>query len=225
MNTSEQTNELMEALSKALGAFVNVKATADNPFHKSKYAPLDEVIKMYRPILTKNDLTILHGVTHISFDGTTKAFLKTRLSHKSGQFIEDDGAPLLIRSKGKDGKDVEPTMQNFMAAVTYAKRLGAMAILGLAATEEDDDGETAQAQWAGPLGKSKLSEAARALSGALRKATTIDQLNVIQVENMEVIDQLRHDLPSWYEGNEDSDGLKGLIAKRREELETPDGDA
>ena len=106
MQTSEQTNELMEALSKAQGAFSNIKATRVNPFHKSKYAPLDEVIKMYRPILAKNDLAITHGTYHMNFEDGAKAFLKTRLSHKSGQWIEDDGAPLLVRSTDKNGNPV-----------------------------------------------------------------------------------------------------------------------
>ena len=224
MQTSDQTNELMEALSVAQGAFINVPATADNPFHKSKYAPLDEVIKMYRPILAKNDLAITHGVYHMNFEDGAKAFLKTRLSHKSGQWIEDDGAPLLVRTTDKNGNPVEPTMQGFLAACTYAKRLGSMAILDLAATEEDDDGETAQAQWAGPLKKTKLGEEARALSKAIRDAKSREELDLVQVKYMDVIDQLRHDLPVWYEGNDDSEGLKKLIARRREELEPVDED-
>tara|TARA_Y100000310_G_scaffold219805_1_gene221222 strand:+ start:477 stop:1190 length:714 start_codon:yes stop_codon:yes gene_type:complete len=222
MQTSDQTNELMEALSKAQGAFSNIKATRVNPFHKSKYAPLDEVIKMYRPILAKNDLAITHGTYHMNFEDGAKAFLKTRLSHKSGQWIEDDGAPLLVRSTDKNGNPVEATMQGFMAAVTYAKRLGSMAILDLAATEEDDDGESAQGKWAGPLKKTKLSEEARALSHAIREAKSQKELVEVQVKYMTVIDQLRHDLPVWYEGNEDSEGLKKLIARRNEELEPVD---
>jgi hypothetical protein len=215
MKTSSDTGELIEALSKAQGSFKNVLATASNPFHKSKYAPLDEVLSMVRPVLAKNDLALIHAVVH----NEGVAYLQTRVTHKSGQWIEDDGTPLLIRSKDKNGNEVEPTMQGFMAAETYAKRAGTMSILNLAATEEDTDGEP-QSEWHGPLKKTKLAEEARKLAGAIQKAGDPDQLKGIQIEFMDVIDQLRTDLPVWYNGDPSKDaiGLKDSIVKKRQEL-------
>jgi hypothetical protein len=216
MKASKATSDLMAALSKAQGEFTNVKATTVNPFHNSKYAALDAVVDMYRPILAKHHLAITQGIVHRN----DKPILSTRLSHKMGQWIEDDGVPLLIRSKDKHGKDVEPTMQGLMAATTYAKRLSSMSMLGIAATEEDQDG-TPQSEWHGPLKKSALAAEARLLATAIQKAANPDQLKEVQVEFMDVIDQLRVDLPVWYVGDpaKDAVGLKDSIADKRKTLE------
>jgi len=230
MKTSEHTGVLFARLAQAQGKFINVLTTADNPFHKSKYAPLDAVLSMVRPILADHELTITHGIMHL--DG--QAYLQTRIStfelnHDdkeklyggAGQWIEDDGVPLLMRTKDKNNKDVEPTMQNFAAACTYAKRLSLQAMLSIASTGEDDDGETAQGEWAGPMKKHELSEAARALFGAIQSAETMDELKLAQVNAFDVIEQLQHDLPKWYSGDgEDSQGLKECIRLKREDLET-----
>ena len=209
MKTSEDTTLLMTAMSKAQGEFTNVKAEAVNPFHKSKYADLASVTKMLRPVLAKNDLVVTHGITHLFTDAKIQACLTTRLSHKSGQWIEDDGMPLLVSTKDKNGNEVEATMQKIMAAQTYAKRAGLMALCQISATEgEDDDGTAASTvkEWHGPLKKHALSDAARKMSTAITKAATLDQL--------------RADLPTWYDGNPEKDaiGVREAIENRRQQL-------
>lgn len=223
MKTSEDTTLLMTAMSKAQGEFTNVKAEAVNPFHKSKYADLASVTKMLRPVLAKNDLVVNHGITHLFTDAKIQACLTTRLSHKSGQWIEDDGMPLLVSTKDKNGNEVEATMQKIMAAQTYAKRAGLMALCQISATEgEDDDGTAASTvkEWHGPLKKHALSDAARKMSTAITKAATLDQLHEVQIEYMPIIDQLRADLPTWYDGNPEKDaiGVREAIENRRQQL-------
>ncbi len=219
MKTSEQTSELMTALAKAQGEFTNVKAEADNPFHKSKYARLDAVVAMIRPVMLKHELVATHTNIHRVYEGSTvNAYLQTRISHKD-QWVQDDGAPLLMRSTDKNGKPVEPTMQTLMAATTYAKRMGLMALLSIASTEEDDDGESPQGEWAGPLKKTALAEQGHALHRAITSAESTHELKEVQVEFMAVIEQLMHDLPNWWYGDgADIHGAKAAIVEKNAAL-------
>lgn len=127
MKTSEITNELFTALSIAQSHIDAVSKDSTNPFFKSKYASLSSVWAACRHHLTDVGLSIVQGIGH-SEGGHV---LITRLSHKSGQWIEDDGIPL-ITSKND--------MQGLGSAITYARRYALASLVGL--SQEDDDGES-----------------------------------------------------------------------------------
>lgn len=95
--------------------------------YKYKYADLADVFIAALPVATRNGLGILQGFS----DGK----LQTRLIHKSGQWIEDDGLQL----------PTNLTPQELGAAVTYFRRYGSLAALGIA-PEEDDDAAGIQAK-------------------------------------------------------------------------------
>jgi len=124
MNKSEQINELAAALAKAQSELSNPKKTSTNPFFKSKYADLSEVINVSKPILAEHGLSILQLMTFN--DGCVG--IETILLHISGQFISETfAAPA-------DKIDA----QSLGKCVTYFRRYGWAAICGLA--QEDDDG-------------------------------------------------------------------------------------
>lgn len=110
-----------------------VEKSAANPFFKSKYAPLPAVMEAVQPLLAKHKLAVSQFVTHL--DG--QSALRTLLIHESGQLLEDV-QPLLLAKQDPQGQG---------SAITYARRYGVMAVLGLVA-DEDDDGNAASQQTA-----------------------------------------------------------------------------
>lgn len=130
MDRSDQINELAEALCLAQGDFPNVPKDANNPFFKSKYADLTSIIDTVRPVLKKHGLSF----TQLPTMDSTIPSVTTLLIHKSGQFIS---SVLPMPAAKVDA-------QGIGSAITYARRYGLQAILGLAA--EDDDGNAATGQ-------------------------------------------------------------------------------
>jgi hypothetical protein len=127
MERSQEINELAAALCMAQGDFPNVPKDANNPFFKSKYADLAGIVDVVRPVLKKHNLCFSQFV---SMSGSQPA-ITTMLLHKSGQFVADT-LPM---------PDSKPDAQGIGSAITYGRRYGLQAILGLAA--EDDDGNAA----------------------------------------------------------------------------------
>lgn len=124
MRTSEQINEIATALAKAQGAIEGAVKGNINPHFKSKYADLGAVWEACREHLSKNGIAVIQPVD--------PQCVTTRLIHSSGQWVEDGGIPLKL---SKDD------MQGLGSAMTYARRYGLMAMVGIA--PEDDDGNAA----------------------------------------------------------------------------------
>lgn len=127
MITSEQVDKIFPALIKAQSEMGNAKKTTSNPFFKSKYADLAELIEVSKDTLIKNGLAIIQSPTG---DGV-KMSVTARIIHESGQWIED--AITLTPTKN------DP--QQAGSAITYARRYQLAALLNIA--QEDDDGNTA----------------------------------------------------------------------------------
>ena len=81
---SPEINELAAALVAAQAEFSAVPKGSTNPFFKSKYAALPDVVQHAGPVLAKNGLAISQ---HITQDESGNDALLTYLLHKSGQFI------------------------------------------------------------------------------------------------------------------------------------------
>jgi hypothetical protein len=139
MRTSEQINEIAAALAKAQGAIEGAKKDSLNPHFRSKYADLGAVWDACRDALTKNGIAVIQPVDlRVPPDGSPTALrvTVTRLVHSSGQWMEDGGIPLILSKED---------MQGLGSALTYSRRYGLMAMVGIA--PEDDDGNAAsQAQ-------------------------------------------------------------------------------
>jgi hypothetical protein len=127
METSEQINELIDALSKAQGSIVGAVKDSSNPFFKSSYADLASVIDADRVPLTENSLAIVQTVSTDNLG----VHITTMLAHKSGQWIRDT---LTLTPK-----DSSP--QAVGSCITYGRRYGRAAIVGVA--QIDDDGNAA----------------------------------------------------------------------------------
>lgn len=140
---SNITPELAVAFAKAQTELGKASKDKDNPAFRSKYADLEGIIEVSRPVLNAHGLTILQ-LNEPDEKGVT---LRTMLLHESGGFIVDNG---LHVPAGKDNA------HGFGSALTYARRYAWAAMIGLA-TEEDDDGNAASAP---PAKKSPARKAA-----------------------------------------------------------------
>jgi hypothetical protein len=154
---STELGELVAALSAAQGEFQSVGKSATNPFFKSSYAPLPEVVKAASPILTKHGLAVAQFLGHDERGDT----LTTWLMHKSGQFISDT---MQLRPVKDD-----PQAQG--SATTYGRRYAYMAALGLVADDDDDGnagsrGQNGQARKPQPLSAENRAKVLKAFEDA-----------------------------------------------------------
>lgn len=123
-----QKKNVLAALLKVQEEIKNPENSANNPFAKSKYAPLNEILNMVRPLFNKNGLILLQNT------GTTTegAYVQTIIAHKDGEVLEFDRLCL------KDARMSNP-VQAMGSAITYGRRYQLTSILGIAG-EEDTDG-------------------------------------------------------------------------------------
>lgn len=126
---SESVAKLFAALVAAGAEFRNPPKDSVNPHFKSKYADLATVLDTVRPVLAAHRLAVIQ--LPVTLDGGAAA-LATTIVHESGEWIR--GTVQLHASK------TDP--QGIGSALTYARRYGLQAALGIAA-DEDDDGHAA----------------------------------------------------------------------------------
>lgn len=137
MIKSESIKELAGALSKFTGEVTNPKNTARNPQFNSKYAPLQDILSLVRPLLSKQGLSLLQSTTG-DLENVT---ISTTLLHESGEFLEMEPFTLRGEQTLKGGAKVL-NVQGAGSMITYIRRYQISALLGLS-SEDDDDGDYA----------------------------------------------------------------------------------
>ena len=130
MELSEKIDQLAAALVLAQPEIETAKMDCVNPFFKSKYADLGSVWDAVRPALAKNGLTVTQFPDSINGEPA----LTTMLIHQSGQWMKAT-YPLVVAGKDENA-------QGYGSAITYARRYGLSAVLGVIA-DADDDGNSA----------------------------------------------------------------------------------
>jgi hypothetical protein len=125
MNKSESIANLAAALCKFQANIGKVKKEATNPFFKSKYASLANILDVIQKPLADAGLSVCQL--------PDADCLTTILMHNSGEWIEATYCMPVVKTN-------DP--QAMGSAITYAKRqcLGAVLLLNI---DEDDDGEKA----------------------------------------------------------------------------------
>ncbi len=136
MQKSESIAELAAALAKAQAQFKAVGkdktakiASAKGSFSYA-YADLATVIDATRPALTAQGLAVMQPVRREA----DQAIVTTLLTHSSGQWISEEMAWPVAASDNR----------SIGSGVTYARRHSYLAMVGGAATDEDDDAEQAR---------------------------------------------------------------------------------
>lgn len=124
-----ETTTLHKAFAIAQSEFPLVKKTENNPFFKSKYAGLPQVLEVVLPILHSNGLY----VTQSPISEGERIGVKTTITHaESGESLESSFTVQLSKN--------DP--QGAGSAITYARRYALVSMLGLN-VDEDDDGNLA----------------------------------------------------------------------------------
>jgi len=129
MERSENIEELGKALALAQRRFGSAKKTSANPHFKSRYADLSEVWEACHAALNDNGIAILQ--TPFPGLGEGEIGIRTMLLHTTGQWV---ACSVVIPLAKNDA-------QGIGSAITYARRYGLMALVGVC--PEDDDGNAA----------------------------------------------------------------------------------
>ena len=138
MNKSESIKSLAAALSKFQGMVDGAKKSSSNPFYRSKYADLAEIWNTVREPLQACGLSVVQ--TGIPGDGDVVG-IETTLIHESGEWISGIMTTRVVKKFDKQTGEAQADPQSLGSAVTYLRRYGLSAILGI--HQEDDDGNRA----------------------------------------------------------------------------------
>jgi len=124
MRTSESVGKIFPAYIAAQARMGKLVKDADNPFFKSQFASLEQVLEVVKPVFLENEIAIIQG------SGESKNGINTvtRLIHTSGEWIETDFPIPLSKNDA----------QAAGSASSYSRRYSLKAIACLA--EVDDDG-------------------------------------------------------------------------------------
>lgn len=122
----------MKSIATALVKFQSqlkpVEKGSENPFFKSTYASLSDILQAVMPLLSSCGLSITQPM-RVTDNGT---ILITRLLHESGELIESE----MILPHNSDP-------QRYGSLISYYKRYQLTALLGIATIDEDDDANRA----------------------------------------------------------------------------------
>jgi hypothetical protein len=127
MRTSETTERINKALIAAQKEMGKLSKDAENPFFKSKYASLENVLDLVKPVYLNHGIAIMQGS---GSDGPNEINVITRLVHESGQWVETD-FPIPLSKQDPQAAG---------SASSYGRRYALKAIASLA--EEDDDAQS-----------------------------------------------------------------------------------
>ena len=129
MKKSETLTEFSKAFAQTQQEMKQPLKDANNPFFKSKYVPLENVVEAITESASKNGLSFTQFP---SSDEDGNVTVGTLVMHSSGEWIEYD--PIKM-------KPVKNDPQSIGSAITYAKRYALSAIFGITSDQDDDGNE------------------------------------------------------------------------------------
>jgi len=121
MEKSESIKELANALCKFQAEVEKIKKGATNPFFKSKYATLADILDVIRQPLANN------GLSFVQFPKGVHS-LETMLMHTSGEYL----------AESYEMRPTKDDPQGAGSVITYQRRYALGAVLGLNIDEDDD---------------------------------------------------------------------------------------
>jgi len=123
---SEKFGNVAKALVLASAEIKNVKK--DTQGFGYKYATLDSILEMARPVLAKNKLAIIQTEDIVD----SMIVVQTILMHESGEYAETISKAPYIELKGMN------SYQSLGAGITYLRRYAISSLLGIASEEDTD---------------------------------------------------------------------------------------
>ena len=164
MQHSESIAKIAEALAAFQSEVKDPRRDGNNPHFKSKYVQIDGLLDAVRPVLSKHGLSVVQSTGGNGQDIS----VTTMILHASGEWIETDALVL---------KAQQVTPQGAGSAVTYGRRYGLSAALGVA-WDDDDDGNEAST----PPSKTKAAQKAKAKADAGDKDMLIHSIATMAKE-------------------------------------------
>ena len=136
MDRSESISQLTAALAKAQGEFKAVPKLGKNPFLKSEYVRLDDIIAAIRGPLSKNGIAWTQPIASVE----SGLVLETLLLHDSGEWMSSTCPIPQHSAKGLS------TLQATGVSLSYMRRYMLTTMLGINSGEDtdgngDDDGK------------------------------------------------------------------------------------
>lgn len=203
MNAKAEINEAVQvahknvwtALAAAQTQMGKLVKDSLNPHFKSKYADLADVMATALPALNANGLTIYHQITN---EGRT---MRTVLMHGESETAIECDVPLIVAKND---------MQGFKSATTYAKRIGAESVTGLA--PDDDDGNAAAAAAPKPTSAAEMKRGLEEIDKDLTDCTSLYEVNKCAKVWAEIMER-----DNW--SAEYRDFAKPKFAKRRNDID------
>jgi hypothetical protein len=129
---SASVSKLFAALVAAQAEMRNPPKDSVNPHFKSRFADLATVLDTVKPVLAKHKLGVVQLPTEVEGVGPA---MSTMLIHESGEFVR---STIGLRPGKQDP-------QGIGAALTYARRYGLQAVLGITADDDDDGNHSSHA--------------------------------------------------------------------------------
>jgi len=121
--------KLALALAQAQLDFKPIIKSKENPFFKSMYADLKDLIAATQPALAQHELVVIQKPE----SSEKYVTIVTRLVHSSGEWIESSLSMPLAKN----------THQAIGEAISYGRRYAYQSMIGLAAENEDDGNQNA----------------------------------------------------------------------------------
>lgn len=148
MERSESIKEIANALCKFQQEVGKIKKSANNPFFKSKYATLSDILDVIQEPLSNSGLSVMQLPV-----GENE--LETIIMHISGEFI---ASKYTMRPTKNDPQGVG-------SCITYQRRYALGAALSLNIDEDDDGNKACQSSTSKPANSNQ------------KKVLTIEHLN------------------------------------------------
>ena len=130
MNKSESIVEISKAMVEFHKEVKQPLKDKDNPFFRSKYVPLENVVEAITDVAPKHGLSFMQWALN---DESGRVGVATIITHESGEYIEFD--PVFMQAE-------KNTPQGAGSLITYLKRYTLSAVFGIT-SDQDDDGNDA----------------------------------------------------------------------------------
>jgi len=176
MDGGFKMKEIAAAFVKAQAAFGPALKTSNNPFFKSKYADLGNVIEAVIDALHANGIALVQ----CCHESETGVIVETVFVHESGEQMSC-------------GKFHVPAAKNdpqgYGSALTYARRYGLMAACGIA--PEDDDGNAASKAKPAAKPEAPVPESAKSVGKSDFDKLPQDRQSALTDLSIEIADEFK----------------------------------
>ena len=212
MKTSDTLSELAAALSAAQAEMKAAPMTGRNPHLKNKYATLNDIIDTARGPLAAHGLAYVQMPTSPADLAYGMIGLRTRLLHKSGEWLEDE---MFFPVDPGSNRAVNPA-QIAGGMLTYMRRYALAAMLGIVA-DEDADGNSpteaaaAQRKPAAP-DKSTIDTRRVYADGSPVDVKATDAYDAYTAAHGGKVPDNVHNLREWYKGHKNGNAAPATPA-------------